>query len=58
MVGHFWKPYTEQAVGDKWDVLNLIGGAEDQAAIQLVMNTQLRKRGDEKFYKDMCRGGK
>jgi hypothetical protein len=33
LVGHFWKPYKGQAVGGKWDVMNLSGGAEELAAI-------------------------
>jgi hypothetical protein len=48
---HFWKSYIEQAVGGEWDVTNLIGRVEERAAIQLVMSTWLRKRGDEKFFK-------
>jgi hypothetical protein len=27
LVGHFRKPYTEQVVGDEWDVMNLTGSA-------------------------------
>jgi hypothetical protein len=34
-VGHFWKPYTGQAVGGKLDFMVLTGVAEDQAANQL-----------------------
>jgi hypothetical protein len=37
LVGSFKKPYLEQAVGDDLDVTYLIGGTEEQAAIQLVM---------------------
>jgi hypothetical protein len=42
LVGHVWKPYTGQAVGGGWDVMNMIGGAEERAAIQLVISTWLR----------------
>jgi hypothetical protein len=33
MVGRFWKPYIGRALGDEFDVMLLIGGAEDRAAI-------------------------
>jgi hypothetical protein len=49
MVRHFWKSYTGQAVGDKLVFMLLIGGAEEQAAIQFEISMQLRKRGDEIF---------
>jgi hypothetical protein len=29
----FWEPYIRQAVGSKWDMMDLIGGARQQAAI-------------------------
>jgi hypothetical protein len=38
LAGQFWKPYTQQAVGREWDVMNLIGRVEERAAIQLVMS--------------------
>jgi hypothetical protein len=34
MVGHFWQHYVGQAVGGGLDLMVLIGGAEEQAAIQ------------------------
>jgi hypothetical protein len=34
-------------VSGKWDIMNLIGGVEERAAIQLVISMWLRKRGDE-----------
>jgi hypothetical protein len=40
----------KQTVGGKWDVTNLIGRAEEQAAIQLVTSMWLRKRGDKKSF--------
>jgi hypothetical protein len=33
-VGHFWKPYIGQTVGDKLDLMVLIGGEEEWAVIQ------------------------
>jgi hypothetical protein len=39
LVGRFWRPYIGQAVGGQWDVTNMIVGAEERAAIQLVMVT-------------------
>jgi hypothetical protein len=36
-VGGFRKSYIEQAVGGKWDVRDLIGRTEEQAAIQSVV---------------------
>jgi hypothetical protein len=39
LVEHFWKPYIGQAVSDGWDMTDLIGGAEERAAIQLAMGT-------------------
>jgi hypothetical protein len=50
LVGSFWKPHIGQAIGGEWDVTNLTGGAEERDAIQLVMSTWLRKRGDEKVF--------
>jgi hypothetical protein len=29
LAGHFWKPYTGQAVDGEWDMTDLIGGAEE-----------------------------
>jgi hypothetical protein len=31
---HFWKPYIRQAVGGELDLMVLISGAEELAAIQ------------------------
>jgi hypothetical protein len=50
VVGHFWKPYIEQAVGGELDLMVLIGGMEEWAAIQLEKSMWLRKIGDEKFF--------
>jgi hypothetical protein len=44
----------EQAVGSEWDVTNLIDGAEEKAAIQLVTSAQLRKTGDQKSFLSTC----
>jgi hypothetical protein len=33
--GNFWKLYIGQAVGGELDLMELIGGVEEQAAIQL-----------------------
>jgi hypothetical protein len=43
LVGHFWKPKKGQAVGGEWNVMNMIDGTEEQAAIQLVMSSWLMK---------------
>jgi hypothetical protein len=37
-VGDFWKPYIGQAVGGELDLMVLIGGAEERAAIQWEKN--------------------
>jgi hypothetical protein len=50
MVRHFWKPYIGQAVDGKLDLMVLIGGMEEQTAIQLEMSMWLRKRDDENFF--------
>jgi hypothetical protein len=34
MVGHFWYPYTGQAVGGQLHLMVLIDGAEEFSAIQ------------------------
>jgi hypothetical protein len=47
MVACFWKPHIVQAAGGELDLMVLIGGAEERAAIQLEMSTWLRKRGYE-----------
>jgi hypothetical protein len=39
--------YIEQGVGGALDVMELIGGAEELAAIQYETSTCLRKQGDE-----------
>jgi hypothetical protein len=39
MVGSSWKPYIGQAVGGELDLMMLIGGVEEQAAIQLEVIT-------------------
>jgi hypothetical protein len=49
LVGCVWKPFFEQAAGGEWDMMDLIGKAGEQAAIQLGMNTWLSKSSDEKF---------
>jgi hypothetical protein len=46
----FRKPYIEQAVGGKWDVTDLIGRTEKQAAIQSVTNMWFKKSCDEKKF--------
>jgi hypothetical protein len=38
----------------KWDVKNVIGGAEEWDAIQAVADTWLRKRGDDKSFQGPC----
>jgi hypothetical protein len=43
VLGVFRKPYVGQAVGGEWDMTDPFGGAGEQAAIQLVMRTWLRK---------------
>jgi hypothetical protein len=48
MVGCFWEPYIGQAVHGVLDLMMLIGGVEEQVAIQQ-MSSWLRKRGDEKI---------
>jgi hypothetical protein len=50
-IGGFRKPYIEQVFGVEWGVKDLIGGAEERAAIHLVMSMWSRKRGDEKSFK-------
>jgi hypothetical protein len=47
LVGCFWEPHIGQEVGGEWDAKNLIGGAEERAAIQLVISSWLRRRGAE-----------
>jgi hypothetical protein len=51
MAGYFWKPYKGHAVDDKLYMLMLIGGAEEQIAIQLQMSMWLRKTGDKSLLK-------
>jgi hypothetical protein len=41
----------KQTVGSECDVKDLVGGAEERAAIQSVTSTWLRKRGDKKVFK-------
>jgi hypothetical protein len=40
----FRKPYTEQAVGGKWNVKVLIGGTEKRAAILSVRNRTVEEK--------------
>jgi hypothetical protein len=47
LVGHFWNSYIGQAVGSQWGVMNQIGRAEKQSAVQLVMSMWLRERGEK-----------
>jgi hypothetical protein len=42
VVRRFWKPYISDAVGGELDLMVLIGGAEERAAIQLEMSTWFR----------------
>jgi hypothetical protein len=49
-IGGFRKLYIEQAVGGEWNMTDLTGRTEEQDAVQLVVSTQLRKRGDEKGF--------
>jgi hypothetical protein len=44
--GEFWRPYIGQAVGGKINLMVLIGGAEEQAAIQWDRNMCLTKESD------------
>jgi hypothetical protein len=46
----FWKPYIGQAVRGKLDLMVLIGGAEEWAAIQWEKSMWLRKRSDKKLF--------
>lgn len=39
----FWEAYTDQVVSDEWDMKEVTGGAEEQAAIQSALSTCLRK---------------
>jgi hypothetical protein len=43
MVGCFWQSYIGQAVGGEFDMMALISGTEERAAIQQEMSTWLRK---------------
>jgi hypothetical protein len=45
VVGEFWRPYIGQAVSGEIDLMGLIGGAEEQAAIQWERSMWLRKGG-------------
>jgi hypothetical protein len=49
-IGSFRKPYIEQTVGGEWDVKDLVGGSEEQAAIQSAANMWLRKKCDGKSF--------
>jgi hypothetical protein len=44
VLGIFWKPSIRLAVGNKWDLTDLIGGVGEWAAVQLAMSTWLRKK--------------
>lgn len=39
----FRKPYIDQAVGDKWDVLVMIGRTEEQSTVQSVFEEEMMK---------------
>jgi hypothetical protein len=43
-------PCIRLAVGGKFDLMVLIGGLEERAAIHWDMSMLLRKRGDEKHF--------
>lgn len=45
---------TEQAVGGKWDMTNLIGTVEECAIIQLVTSTRLKKKEMKTIFKEPC----
>jgi hypothetical protein len=47
--GRFWNTYIGQAVSGKLDLMVLIFGAEERAAVQLEISMGLRKRGDQQF---------
>jgi hypothetical protein len=48
MVEGFWKPYIGQRVGGELELMELIGGAKEQAAVKLETSTWMRKRDYEK----------
>lgn len=50
LAGCFWQPYTGQGVGKALDVIQIICGVEEQAAIQNEMSTWLRKRVMKTFF--------
>jgi hypothetical protein len=49
-LGVYQKFYIGQAVRGELEVMVLIGGAEERAAIQLEMGTWLKKRGEENIF--------
>jgi hypothetical protein len=49
LVGHLLEALYRAVIGVKWDMMDLIGRAIEQATIQLAVNTWLRKGGEEKF---------
>jgi hypothetical protein len=51
-VGCFWEPCIGQAVGGEFDLVVLIGGAEERPDIRWEVSTWLRKGGDAFFLRD------
>jgi hypothetical protein len=47
MVGRFWKPHIGQEVGRELNLIVLIGGSEERAAVHLEMCMCLKKRGND-----------
>jgi hypothetical protein len=52
MVGRFWKPFIGQALGREFDLVVLIGAADERAPIQWDNRMWLRKRGDKRSFRD------
>jgi hypothetical protein len=48
--GKFWRPYIGQAVSGEIDLMALIGGAEEWAAIEWERSLQLRKGGGQPLF--------
>jgi hypothetical protein len=44
VVGCFWKPYIGHVVGDRLDLMVLIRGAEERAAVQWEKSVWLREK--------------
>jgi hypothetical protein len=38
VAGYFWRPYVGQAIGDEFDLLQLIGGAKKWAIHWIIFN--------------------